>query len=120
MIEKVTSCGTTFAALSSIGDVFTFSLPNPLDDVSKEAKDRHVTVKPQLIWALRKSFTAVKVRHDLGALISIDAPPLRMSPSVRMEPLSYVPTPDTSSSANVSSPAQASSSSDAFPICSGS
>ncbi len=62
MIEKVTSCGTTFAALSSIGDVFTFSLPNPLEDVSKEARDRHVTVKPQLIWALRKSFTAVKVR----------------------------------------------------------
>jgi len=61
MIEKVTSCGQTFAALSSIGDVFTFSLPNPLEDVSKDARDRHVTVKPQLIWALRKSFTAVKV-----------------------------------------------------------
>ena len=61
MIEKVTSCGTSFAALSSIGDVFTFSLPNPAEDVSKDARDRHVTVKPQLIWALRKSFTAVKV-----------------------------------------------------------
>lgn len=60
MIEKVTSSGTTFAALSSIGDVFTFALPNPLEDVSKDARDRHVTVKPQLIWALRKSFTAVK------------------------------------------------------------
>ena len=62
MIEKVTSSGQTFAALSSIGDVFTFQLPNPLEDVSKDARDRHVTVKPQLIWALRKSFTAVKVR----------------------------------------------------------
>lgn len=61
MIEKVTSCGQTFAALSSIGDVFTFQLPNPLEDVSKDGRDRHVTVKPQLIWALRKSFTAVKV-----------------------------------------------------------
>ncbi|WWD16076.1 hypothetical protein CI109_100501 [Kwoniella shandongensis] len=60
MIKKVTSCGTSFAALSSIGDVFTFSLPNPLEDVSKEGRDRHVTVKPQMIWALRKSFTAVK------------------------------------------------------------
>lgn len=59
-ITKVTSSGTTFAALSAIGDVFTFSLPNPLEDVSKEARDRHVTVKPQLIWALRKRFTAVK------------------------------------------------------------
>ncbi|ORY24955.1 hypothetical protein BCR39DRAFT_545340 [Naematelia encephala] len=60
MIRKVTSCGNTFAALSSIGDVFTFTLPNPAEDVSKEAKDRHVTVKPQLVWALRKRFTAVK------------------------------------------------------------
>ena len=60
MIKKVTSCGTTFAALSTIGDVFTFSLPNTAEDVSKDARDRHVTVKPQLIWALRKSFTAVK------------------------------------------------------------
>ena len=65
-IQKVTSCGQTFAALSTIGDVFTFSLPNPAEDVSKEARDRHVTVKPQLIWALRKSFTAVKV--SLGCL----------------------------------------------------
>ncbi|KAK8869660.1 hypothetical protein IAR55_000228 [Kwoniella newhampshirensis] len=60
LIKKVTSCGTAFAALSSIGDVFTFTLPNPLEDVSKESRDRHVTVKPQMIWALRKSFTAVK------------------------------------------------------------
>lgn len=63
MIKKVTSCGSGFAALSSIGDVFTFSLPNPLEDISKDARDRHVNVKPQLIWALRKGFTAVKVGH---------------------------------------------------------
>ena len=63
-IVKVTSCGTTFAVLSSIGDVFTFSLPNPLDDVSKDVRERHVIVKPQLIWALRKRFTAVKVRPN--------------------------------------------------------
>jgi len=61
MIKKLTSCGITFGALSSIGDVFTFTLPNPLEDVSKDARERHVTVKPQLIWALRKNFTAVKV-----------------------------------------------------------
>jgi hypothetical protein len=59
-ITKVTSCGPTFAALSTIGDVYTFSLPNPLEDISKEARDRHVTVKTQLIWALRKRFTAVR------------------------------------------------------------
>lgn len=61
MIHKLTSSGTVFAALSSIGDVFTFSLPNPLEDISKDQRDRHVTVKPQLIWALRKRFDAVKV-----------------------------------------------------------
>jgi hypothetical protein len=60
MINKVTSCGTVFAALSSIGDVFTFSLPNPAEDVSKDMRDRHVIVKPQLIWALRKRFDAVQ------------------------------------------------------------
>ncbi|WWC60971.1 uncharacterized protein I303_103548 [Kwoniella dejecticola CBS 10117] len=60
MIRKVTSCGTSFAALSSIGDVFTFSLPNPLDDLPKDARGGHVSVKPQMIWALRKSFTAVQ------------------------------------------------------------
>ncbi|OCF36502.1 hypothetical protein I316_01751 [Kwoniella heveanensis BCC8398] len=59
-IKKVTSCGTAFAALSSIGDVFTFSLPNPLDDIGKDARGGHVTVKPQIVWALRKSFTAVR------------------------------------------------------------
>ena len=59
-ITKVTSCGQTFAALSSIGDVFTFTLPNPLEDVSKDMRDRHVTVKTNLIWALRKRFTAVR------------------------------------------------------------
>lgn len=65
MIKKVTSCGSGFAALSSIGDVFTFSLPNPQEDISKDARDRHVNVKPQLIWALRKGFTAVKVGCDV-------------------------------------------------------
>ena len=68
MIKKVTSSGITFAALSSIGDVFTFTLPNPAEDVSKDIRDRHVNVKPQLIWALRKSFTAVKAsRHVIAA-----------------------------------------------------
>lgn len=62
MIVKITSAATSFAALSSIGDVFTFNLPNPLEELAKDARDRHVTVKPQLIWALRKHFTAVKVR----------------------------------------------------------
>lgn len=61
MIKKVTSSAVTFAALSSLGDVFTFSLPNPLEDISKDVKERHVNVKPQLIWGLRKKFTAAQV-----------------------------------------------------------
>ncbi|KIR59891.1 hypothetical protein I314_04326 [Cryptococcus bacillisporus CA1873] len=58
MITKVTSSTSSFAALSSIGDVFTFTLPNPMEDVQKDG--RHVIVKPQIVWALRKNFTAVK------------------------------------------------------------
>ncbi|WVQ71777.1 hypothetical protein IAR50_001318 [Cryptococcus sp. DSM 104548] len=56
-ISKVTSSSVGFAALSSIGDVFTFSLPNPLEISSKDG--RHVTVKPLVVWGLRKNFTAV-------------------------------------------------------------
>lgn len=58
-IVKITSSGTTFAALSSLGDVFTFNLANPVDmDIPKEGKG--IVVKPQMVWALRKRFTAVK------------------------------------------------------------
>jgi hypothetical protein len=55
--------------------VFTFSLPNPLEDIHKDQRDRHVTVKPQLIWALRKRFDAVKVsaRERLMLLALTDA-----------------------------------------------
>lgn len=55
-IDKITSCGNTVAAVSSLGDVFTFNLPNPIDipDI------KTYTVKPQMAWALRKRFTAVK------------------------------------------------------------
>lgn len=78
-IVKVTSCGAAFAALSSIGDVFTFTLPNPLEDLSKDSRDRHVTVKPQMIWALRKSFTAVKVRSQSLMLVRANTIVSRMS-----------------------------------------
>lgn len=59
-ICKVTSCGQTFATLSQKGDVCTFTLPHPSEEASKDVRDRHVIVKPQILWALRKSFTAVK------------------------------------------------------------
>lgn len=55
-IDKITSCGSTFAAVSSLGDVFTFTLQNPVDIPDLKT----FTVKPQMVWALRKRFTAVK------------------------------------------------------------
>lgn len=56
----MTSCGQTFATLSKSGDVCTFTLPHPSEEATKDIRDRHVSVKPQVQWALRKSFTAVK------------------------------------------------------------
>jgi hypothetical protein len=55
-IDKITSCGNTVAAVSSLGDVFTFNLPNPVDIPDLKTWN----VKPQMAWALRKRFTAVK------------------------------------------------------------
>lgn len=59
-IVKVTVCGQTFATLSQKGDVCTFQLPHPSEEAAKDVRDRHVIVKPQIQWALRKNFTAVK------------------------------------------------------------
>jgi len=70
MIKKITSSAATFAALSSLGDVFTFQLPNPLEDIAKDLKERHVNVKPQLIWGLRKKFTAAQVGFAASRAIS--------------------------------------------------
>lgn len=58
-ISKITSSGITFGVLSSLGDVFTFSLGNPIDMDIKDGGKGFV-VKPQMVWALRKRFTAVK------------------------------------------------------------
>ncbi|KAI0642387.1 hypothetical protein C8Q79DRAFT_250744 [Trametes meyenii] len=58
-IDKVTSCEDTFAALSSSGEVFTFTLPPPPEAGTNSAKSRFV-VQPQRVWALRKQFSAVR------------------------------------------------------------
>ncbi|KDR81018.1 hypothetical protein GALMADRAFT_241641 [Galerina marginata CBS 339.88] len=56
-ISKVTCCDDTFAALSSNGEVFTFSPPSSSTDTAPgEGKG----FKPQRVWALRKKFSAVK------------------------------------------------------------
>lgn len=63
-IDKITSCEDTFAALSSSGEVFTFSLPPPPDVGASATKSRFV-VQPQRVWALRKQFSAVRVCRPL-------------------------------------------------------
>ncbi|OSD05302.1 hypothetical protein PYCCODRAFT_1457329 [Trametes coccinea BRFM310] len=58
-IAKITSCEDVFAALSSSGEVFTFSLPSPPEPGASASKSRFV-VQPQRVWALRKQFSAVR------------------------------------------------------------
>jgi hypothetical protein len=57
-ISKITCCDDTFAALSSNGEVFTFSAPSSTSDTNP-GEGR--AFKPQRVWALRKKFSAVKV-----------------------------------------------------------
>ena len=68
-ISKITSCDETIAALSSNGEVFTFSAPpnqptpSHTESSSVELQNRNtkpVTFKPQRVWALRKKFSSVK------------------------------------------------------------
>ncbi|KAH8115826.1 hypothetical protein DFH11DRAFT_1830886 [Phellopilus nigrolimitatus] len=73
-IAKVVCCENAFAALSSNGEMFTFSFPavgsssviEANATQSKEGKggisavSNAATVKPQRVWALRKQFSAVK------------------------------------------------------------
>ncbi|KAG1838584.1 regulator of chromosome condensation 1/beta-lactamase-inhibitor protein II [Suillus subalutaceus] len=57
-ITKLRSCDDTIAALSSNGEVFTFtSQPIGEGDSAKSS----LTFKPQRIWALRRQFSAVQV-----------------------------------------------------------
>ncbi|GAC93589.1 ankyrin repeat containing protein [Pseudozyma hubeiensis SY62] len=74
LISKLTSSGNTFAALSDMGDLFTFNLEHPSEygstggsgragaPVSSAAKSSAAqsAPKPQLLWSVRKKFTAVR------------------------------------------------------------
>jgi hypothetical protein len=64
-ISKITCCDDTFAALSSNGEVFTFSAPSS-DTNPGEGR----AFKPQRVWALRKKSSAVKVSPYLLVLSS--------------------------------------------------
>ncbi|OBZ74066.1 BTB/POZ domain-containing protein 1 [Grifola frondosa] len=64
-IDKITSCEDTFAALSSNGELFTFTVPSPSESNVSSGKPR-VAVQPQRVWALRKqtSLSAQMVRSS--------------------------------------------------------
>ena len=69
-IKKVVNCENTFGALSENGEVFVFGLDNPTSSIAQQQQEidaaqmvkQGVTVRPQRVWALRKQFSAVKVR----------------------------------------------------------
>ncbi|TFY78752.1 hypothetical protein EWM64_g5263 [Hericium alpestre] len=56
-IAKVVSLDNLFAAISSNGEIFTFS--PPVDGEAGLGKDKGV-IKPQRVWALRKQWSAVR------------------------------------------------------------
>lgn len=60
-IKKITSCDDMIAALSSNGEVFTFTLPSPAEYEANSKGKQRAVVQPQRVWALRKQFSAVKV-----------------------------------------------------------
>jgi len=73
-IQKVTSCENsagTFALLSKVGDVYllnTEEAPAQQKDSTKDVGARRPT--PNLVWGVRRQFTAVKVITSLALLSS--------------------------------------------------
>lgn len=67
-IAKLTSSGSTFAALSDYGDLFTFALDHPSEYAkssssvsgTSSSSRRAPAPEPQLVWSVRKKFTAVR------------------------------------------------------------
>ncbi|KAJ1033015.1 hypothetical protein NDA16_000294 [Ustilago loliicola] len=77
LISKLSSSGNTFSALSDMGDLFTFNLEHPSEygntgtparasaSASASASAAKLSAaqlapKPQLLWSVRKKFTAVR------------------------------------------------------------
>ncbi|KZT01007.1 uncharacterized protein LAESUDRAFT_764135 [Laetiporus sulphureus 93-53] len=60
-IEKITSSENLFAALSSNGEVFTFTVPPPPAPAADGTPSKQrPSISPKRVWALRKNFSAVK------------------------------------------------------------
>jgi hypothetical protein len=72
IVTKLASCDDIIAALSSNGEVFTFTSPS--DGEGESAKSSSI-FKPQRVWALRRQFSAVQVselrfkRHGVSCLV---------------------------------------------------
>ncbi|CDR98796.1 uncharacterized protein SPSC_01410 [Sporisorium scitamineum] len=74
LISKLSSSGNTFSALSDMGDLFTFNLEHPSEygntgttgraaasaSSSSKSSAAQLAPKPQLLWSVRKKFTAVR------------------------------------------------------------
>lgn len=62
---KVTGCEGTFAALSTKGDVWTFSAPSRLSTAAESGKDGknkdRIIVKPQRIWTAKRLVDSARV-----------------------------------------------------------
>lgn len=56
-MRKLSVCDDVFGALSTDGELFVFSPP----ELKATSGAEKVAIKPQLVWSLRKAFTAVKV-----------------------------------------------------------
>lgn len=56
-IAKLTCCDDTFAALSSTGELYTFTVPTSTDLNSDKA------IRPQRVWALKKQWSPIQ---DVG------------------------------------------------------
>jgi hypothetical protein len=53
--------------LSTDGELFVFSLP----EAKATSGGEKVVIKPQLVWALRKAFTAIKVGREHSIVMNI-------------------------------------------------
>jgi len=62
ILQKLQAVDDNFAALSSSGEVFTFSVPSG-SETDASGRDR-AAMKPQRVWALRKQFSGVRVRFE--------------------------------------------------------
>lgn len=67
LIAKLSSSGNIFSALSDAGDLFTFNLEHPSEyggaggrTTNSKSSAALLAPKPQLVWSVRKKFTAVR------------------------------------------------------------